>query len=320
MSATKTKTRTRVKHLERELQMTREVLQSTIEEMRASKEELRLLKEEVLAASNQFKEQVQERGETHLDNFLSNTNIATLIDTTMYRKVAEELREAKSRFLAHVDHELRQPLQALTFLSSALARKVRDTDLLEYVNKQHAALSSINHLLHQLLDFCRIDAGITRPELTAFPVTELLDKLKSEFKAQADSHGLALRVVPCSAMIRSDLKLLYRILQNLVSNAINLTEAGGILVGCRRHGERLRIEVWYTSPRISGKPLDVRVEDFPRLDNPARQISQGYAGVGLFIAWDLAHRMQHDLDVCSMSDRGSLYTVEVPRVNVVDSK
>jgi two-component system CheB/CheR fusion protein len=250
--------------------------------------------------------------------------VVSFIDITERKRAAEELHQAKeqaeranqakSRLLASASHDLRQPLQTLTLLNSLLRRKVDDAEVLGVVQKQGATLLVMNHLLHLFLDLCRIDAGSIKPDISTFPVAELLAKMKREFETQAEAVKLSLRVLPCSATICSDAMLLRRILQNLVSNAINYTEAGRVLVGCRRRGETLRIEVWDTGPGIPREHLDAIFEEFFQLNNPGRQTNKGY-GVGLSVARHLAHVLRHRLDVRSTPGRGSVFAVEVPRAN-----
>src|SRR5260370_15297693 len=115
-----------------------------------------------------------------------------------------------------------------------------------------------------------------KPEIASFRVNELFLRLQSDFAALARSQGLDLIFVPCSLGIRSDRRLLRRVLQNLVSNAIKYTLTGRVLVGCRRGSGRLRIDVYDTGIGIPpDKRRDVFVE-FHRLDQGAK----GARGIG----------------------------------------
>ncbi len=254
--------------------------------------------------------------------------LATIVDTTERRKAAEELRaakdkaelasRAKSQFLASASHDLRQPLQTLTLLNGVLARKIKDAGLLKSVKMQGEALVSMNRLLHMFLDLGRIDAGILTARITALPVADLLHRIESEFQQRAAARGLKLCVLPCSATIRSDEDLLHQILQNLVSNAIKHTDAGRVLVGCRRRGSMLRIEVWDTGSGIPGEHLDSIFDAFVQLNNPARQPDKGY-GVGLSVVRSLALALEHRLDVRSTPGKGSMFAVEVETASPVSS-
>ena len=247
--------------------------------------------------------------------------IGAIVDITERMRAAQELQQAKdeavranqakSRFLAAASHDLRQPLQVLSLINSTLARKIEDADTLGLVEEQGSSLRSIKYLLDVFLDLCRIDAGVIVPEITEFPVAELFDEIKREFATTAGTLKHSLRVSPCSATIRSDARLLRRIVQNFLSNAMKYADAGRVLIGCRRRKDSLRIEVWDTGPGIPPEHLDVIFEDFVQLNNPARQASKGF-GLGLSVAKNLANLLQHKLDVRSILGKGSVFAVEVP--------
>ena len=247
--------------------------------------------------------------------------IGSIVDITERRRAAQELQQAKddavranqakSRFLAAASHDLRQPLQVLSLINSALARKIEDADTLRLIEDQGASLRSIKYLLDVFLDLCRIDAGVIKPEITEFPVAELFDEINRSSRSLRVTRKQGLRVSPCSATIRSDARLLRRIVQNFLSNAIKYADSG---TGAHRVSPAqglVRIEVWDTGPGIPPEQLEVIFEDFVQLNNPARQASKGY-GLGLSVAKNLAHLLQHPLDVRSLPGKGSVFAVEVP--------
>ena len=247
--------------------------------------------------------------------------LATIVDVTERQRMAQLLLEAKQQaeranqaksfFLASASHDLRQPLQTLVLLNGVLERKVSDSGLQDVIRRQDLALASMMQMMNMFLDLCRIDAGSIEPDVTAFPVSVLLERLGSEYAKQAQDRGLALHIVPCTATILSDAGLLYRILQNLVANAIHYTGSGRVLAGCRRRGGSLRIEVWDTGPGIPADRIDAIFEEFVQLDNPARQADKGY-GVGLSIAKHLAQLLRHRLNVRSTPGKCTMFSIEVP--------
>lgn len=226
---------------------------------------------------------------------------------------AEKANEAKTRFLAAANHDLRQPLAALQMFNSFLAKKINDPQLLEVIDNQKQALSSITELLDTYLNLSRLEAGAIVPEISEFPANDLLARMRNEFIQQAQDKGLGLHVVPCTLVTRSDRALLNRILENLVSNALKYTEYGEVLIGCRRQTDTFRFEVWDTGRGIANTELDTIFEEFTQLNNPAREKSKGL-GLGLSIASQLARLLNHRLEVRSVSGRGSVFAVEVPRV------
>ena len=230
---------------------------------------------------------------------------------------AERANVAKTRFLAAVSHDLRQPLQTLSLLNGVLARKTDDRELHDIIARQDSALFSMKQLLNVFMDMDRISTGIIKPAISNFPVGNMLQELRGKFEMDLASCNVDLRVAPGSAVIRSDPDLLGRILQNLVSNAIKYTEQGRVLIGCRRHGGNLKIEVWDTGPGIPPESLELIFQDFVQLANPARQRARG-VGLGLSVAKSLAQILGHDLRVRSTPGKGSVFTIDVPRVRSVE--
>ena len=169
----------------------------------------------------------------------------------------------------------------------------------------------MSSMLDKLLDINQLEAGIVRPAIVDFPIKGLLDELRTEFTYHAATNGLDWRVVPSSLTVRSDPRLLEQIIRNLLSNAVKYTNEGKLLLGCRRRGDKLRIEVWDTGPGIPELELQAIFEEFHQLDNPARERSKGL-GLGLAIVQRLADLLGHKIDVRSRLGAGSVFTIEVP--------
>ena len=228
------------------------------------------------------------------------------------KRQAEQANLAKSRFLAAASHDLRQPLQTLSLLQGILSKKVRgDPDSLKLVTRLDETLGAMTGMLNTLLDINQLEAGIVRPEVTTFPVSDLLERLKAEFAYHAAARGLSWHVVPSKYFVDSDPRLLEQMIRNLLSNAVKYTERGGVLLGCRRRGEKLRIEVWDTGPGIPAGQLQAIFEEFHQLENPARERSRGL-GLGLAIVQRLEDLLGHSVDVRSRPGKGSVFAVEVP--------
>ena len=255
--------------------------------------------------------------------------VNTLVDIT-HRKQAEELRQAerslrqakeaaeranaaKSRFLAAASHDLRQPLQALDLQRAVLARHVTDTLALRAVHELGHSIEVMRNTLDALLDLSQLETGAIKAEVGEFELNDLFERIGGEFRGLAAAKGLELRVVPTSAVVRSDPRLLERIVQNLVGNAIKYTQAGKILLGCRRRGEQLRIEVVDSGIGIAQDQLETIFEEFYQVANPARERRFGL-GLGLSIANAAAELLGSTLAVRSALGQGSLFAVEVPFV------
>jgi len=227
------------------------------------------------------------------------------------RRMAEQANLGKSRFLAAASHDLRQPLQTLSLVRGILAKRIKDESGSRLVAKLDETLSAMSGMLNTLLDINQLEAGIVRPEIIQFPIDTLLDRLKTEFAYHVAAKQLGWRVVASSLNVRSDPRLLEQTLRNLLANAVKYTERGKVLLGCRRRGNKLRIEVWDTGIGIPAGQLEAIFEEFHQLDNDARERNRGL-GLGLSIVERISDLLGNAVDVRSWPNRGSVFAVEVP--------
>ena len=231
---------------------------------------------------------------------------------------AEEANVSKTQFLAAASHDILQPLNAARlYVTSLLERqgqkaedKGEDSRLIGNVD---ASLEAVEEIFGALLDMSRLDSGAMRPEPVSFRIDDMLRQLEVEFTPLAREKGLALQFVPCSRTVRSDRRLLRRLLQNLVSNAIKYTPKGRVLVGCRLRGGKLRIDVYDTGLGIPASKKKVIFQEFHRLDEGAK-VARGL-GLGLSIVERIGRVLDHRIDVISVPRRGSRFSVEVPLSN-----
>ena len=223
---------------------------------------------------------------------------------------AERANLAKSRFLAAASHDLRQPLQAASWFLAAIEREkgAARGDLLASLRQ---CLDSTEDLLNKLLDISRLDAGVVRPEVASFAAADLLEAVDLDFSAMAEEQGTELRVVLSSAFLRSDAILLRRIVENLVSNALRYASGGKVLLGGRRQGGKLRIEVWDNGLGIPADKQELIFEEFYQVDNPERDRARGL-GLGLSIVRRLARLLDHEVGLRSEPGRGAVFSVSVP--------
>ena len=226
---------------------------------------------------------------------------------------AERANAAKSHFLAAASHDLRQPLQTLALLQGLLASRVHGTELSKLVARLADTVAAMSGMLNTLLDINQIEAGVVQATAAAFDIDDLLQELRETFTDQAEALGLDLRVMPCRLKVRSDVRLLDQMLRNLVSNALKYTHKGKVLLGCRRSGGALRIEVWDTGIGIPPGELKSVFEEYRQLDNAAREQSRGL-GLGLSIVSRLGVLLDHPIHVRSRLGKGSVFSIEVPLV------
>lgn len=246
--------------------------------------------------------------------------VITFTDTTARRHVADALgaskREAelaslvKSRFLAAASHDLRQPLQTLTLLQGLLAKSVDGDKAQKLLARFDETLGAMSGMLNTLLDINQIEAGTVDTEMASFPINDLLERLRDEFTYHAEAKGLTFHVVPCGLVIRSDPRLLEQMIRNLLSNALKYTEHGKVLLGCRRHGGLLSVEIWDTGIGIPQQELRAIFEEYHQLGNPARERSLGL-GLGLSIVQRLGNLLGHRVQVRSNLGKGSVFGIEI---------
>ncbi len=224
---------------------------------------------------------------------------------------AEQANLSKTKFLAAVSHDLLQPLNAARLFTSALLERREPVANALLVRNVSNSLEDVENLLGTLVDISKLDAGVIKPDIAPFALSELLENLAVEYRQIAGSEGLALDFVACSALVRSDIQLLARILRNLLSNAIRYTPQGRILLGCRRRRQRLSIEVWDTGIGIAENKLEEIFQEFKRGDTQRPNQDRGL-GLGLAIVDKIAGMLGHRISVRSRPGRGSVFAIEVP--------
>ena len=234
-----------------------------------------------------------------------------LLAIDIARQEAERANLAKSRFLAAASHDLRQPLQTLALLQGLLAKKVDGEPAKKLIVRLDETLVSMSGMLNTLLDINQIDSGIIKPQIEDFPVKGLLKRLHDEFSYQAGVQGIDLRVVNSGLSINSDPRLVEQMLRNIVANALKYTRTGKVLLGCRRHGNHLSLEVWDTGKGIPPQELKAIFQEYHQIENAAREQGKGL-GLGLSIVARLADLLGHHVSVRSIVGKGSVFAIETP--------
>jgi two-component system, sensor histidine kinase len=223
---------------------------------------------------------------------------------------AERANSSRSRFVAAASHDLLQPLSAAKlFIASiaddGVAPKARDA-----LEKAQNALDSVEGILGALLDISKLESGRVAVSIGPVPLGKVLARLNDEFGAIAASKGLRLTVMPSTAVVMTDAAYLRRILQNLIGNAIRYTERGRVVVGVRRRGKMVRLEVRDTGPGIPDSEQDNIFKEFHRL-NARASASEGM-GLGLAIVERACALLGHPLGLASEIGRGTCFMVQVP--------
>jgi signal transduction histidine kinase/CheY-like chemotaxis protein len=228
------------------------------------------------------------------------------------RGEAEAANVAKTKFLAAASHDLRQPMQALSMYATVLEERVRDPHAQHVVHGIQLSVTTLERMFDSLLDIARIETGVIKPNFTVFPLMPLIERVAQAEMPIAAQKRLGLRVAVTSVSVRSDEALLERMLKNLVTNAIRYSEAGKILIGCRRlAGGRVRLDVFDSG-------IGIALVEQERIFDDYYQVSGGSAqglGLGLPIVKSLAGLLGHAVSVKSAPGRGSVFSVELARAS-----
>ncbi len=218
---------------------------------------------------------------------------------------------AKSRFLAAASHDLRQPFQAMNLYLQVLEMMPLEPRALTALNLLRNSMMAGEELLKALLDISAFEAGMVSSHVTVFPVSAILRELADEYRNLADERGLSFRTHAIDALVETDRVLAKRMCRNLVHNAFRYTQKGGILVGSRRRGNSILIQVYDTGPGIPADKLQMIFEDFYQLDNPSRDKTKGL-GLGLSIVQRTAHLLGQNVWVASHLGHGSVFSITLP--------
>lgn len=243
------------------------------------------------------------------------TRALTLLNAELEkaRAKADAANHEKTRFLAAASHDLLQPLNAARLYTSTLFERTRGTPTADLANSIDASLNAVEDIMSTLLDISRMDSGALKVSRSNFNVLDLLKKIEIEFQPLANEKNIDLRVVGTSLIVQSDRMLLARVVQNLVSNAVKYTRPGGrVLVGCRKRGPNVRLEVIDTGIGIDRHQHQLIFTEFSRLEQGAR-IAKGL-GLGLSIVQRILTALGHELDIDSIVGRGSRFSLSVPLI------
>ncbi len=227
------------------------------------------------------------------------------------KEIAEQASLSKSTFLAAASHDLRQPVHALGLFVGALRAVSIPLEGQRLIEQIEASLTAMDGLFSALLDISRLDAGIVEVQRRPFEIAPFLARICRDNRQEAEAKGLSLTLARSSFVVDSDPVLLERIVRNLISNAVRYTERGGIVVGCRRLGSHISIQVWDTGPGIPPDQQERVFQEYYQIGNPERDRAKGL-GLGLAIVRRLTILLNCPLTLRSEPGSGSCFAVAVP--------
>jgi len=233
------------------------------------------------------------------------------------RDAAERANRFKTRFFTAVGHDLLQPLHAARLSVSAMAEAGDSIKQHQLADRVEHALTTIEDLLKSILDISKLEAGVITPSARVVALNELFASLALDIEPIARSKNLALSWRRSNIAVISDPLMLRRILQNLLTNAVQYTKTGGIKLSARRRGGEVRLEVWDTGPGIPIEQQATIFEEFQRGHSPDQPAIGGF-GLGLSIVQRMSEALGHTVGVCSRLGHGTRFSIRAPYAGEVD--
>ncbi len=231
-------------------------------------------------------------------------------DARIASEIAEKANRVKSDFLAAASHDLRQPLHVMSLQIAQLDELLHDKHAKELLSQINTTQFSLRDILNSLLDISHLNSGSLKPNITHFPLTQLFTRLDNEFSTHATENNVKLRIHMTQAWLHTDPTLLYRILANLVDNAIKHSRSTDILIGARKRANYWRIEVWDCGPGIPEDQQHKIFDEFIQLNNPERNRHKGL-GLGLYIVQQLNQLLNLQLNLISSKGHGTCFRLLV---------
>ena len=226
------------------------------------------------------------------------------------RQDADSANAAKSRFLAHASHDLRQPLHAVGLLLATISDKGQSKQTKKVLSRVSQSLDVLSDLFDSLLDVALLDTGQVDVNISVFPVNDILQNVVQDFESTAKRNGVSLRICPSSLLLNSDPVIVRRMVQNLVSNAIAHAHNSRVLVGVRRQKNTIRIEVHDTGEGIASEDQKRIFEEFTKVGTRKPKNDMPGLGLGLAIVQRLANIVKAHISLKSTLGTGSVFCIE----------
>ena len=230
--------------------------------------------------------------------------------------MAERANKSKTQFLAAASHDLRQPLCALRLYTATLQMMKNDKKQQDVAKNIDASVTALEQLFDSLLDVSKLDAGTLQVQRENFFLRTILDRMKIEFDVVAEEKGLTFDMKTENYIVDSDQQLLETLLRNLINNAIRYTSEGGVTINTTTINDSVKIDVCDTGRGIALEDQEHIFEEFVQLNNPERDRTKGI-GLGLSIVKRLSTLLDIDLKVKSELDKGSVFSLTIPKGNEV---
>jgi two-component system phosphate regulon sensor histidine kinase PhoR len=227
-------------------------------------------------------------------------------DGTPRERELQRANDFHAVLLAMAGHDLRQPLQVIMNAYDWLSRRLESSSEKEYLRRGDFAIAQLTKQLDLLVDALRLHQQAAKVMPVPVPLVPMLIRLHRDHEELASRKGLTLRMRPTDVAVMSDPVLLEVTVRNLIRNALKYTGPGGqVLVGSRRRGSRVRIEIHDTGIGIPPDKLARVFDAFHRLDSNQ---TDGL-GLGLFVVRRAVDLLGHSLEVRSTVGHGSCFSI-----------
>ncbi|MCB1756477.1 MAG: hybrid sensor histidine kinase/response regulator, partial [Gammaproteobacteria bacterium] len=218
--------------------------------------------------------------------------------------------KSKSRFLAAASHDLRQPVHSLTMLAEALRGEAKGQVVRELVDNVSASVDSLDELLTDLLDISRLDAAVVKVRKLPVNIRPVIESIVDDLRTSADAKNIYIRTHISDTFVYSDPVLLGTVIRKLLVNAVQFTQRGGVLVGLRKRGDTVLVQVWDSGPGIAHENSEDIFVEFYRIDGSGRESGKGL-GLGLPISKRLSDLLGHELRFSSRPGKGSVFEIRL---------
>lgn len=220
--------------------------------------------------------------------------------------LAQESSRYRGRLMAIAGHDLKTPLRTASYAIDKVRRKL-DPDTAAPLGVAMESIAQIGREFDALVSVAVTRDEFARPDLATFDLAEVLDPVLNTWRRQADQKGIRLRSVTTSLRVTSHRALLATLIGNLVGNAVKYTERGSVLVGCRRRGGQVVVEIIDTGVGMEDTPASGMFDAFHQADPRAEGL-----GLGLWIVRHTAETLGYPIDVVSRRGHGSRFTLTIP--------
>ncbi|HEX5791965.1 MAG TPA: PAS-domain containing protein, partial [Rheinheimera sp.] len=220
----------------------------------------------------------------------------------------EATTQAKTRFFAAASHDLMQPFNASALFASLLRDKQTTPELKQLSQNLISSLNSAEELLGAILELTKLDSGVIKAEVQTVSLGALLDDIARDAAVLAQEKGLQLHYIKSKLAVSTDRKLVKRVIQNLLANAIRYTEQGKVILAVKRRGVQLQICVLDSGVGIAPQDQQRIFEEFQQ----GEQQDQRGLGLGLAIASRITAILGHSLQLHSVPGKGSCFSILLP--------